>query len=41
MYSTRNSVLCGDLSGEEIQKRGIYVYVRLVHFAVEQKGTML
>ena len=30
-------MLCGDLNGREIQKRGIYVYVELIHFAVPQK----
>ena len=32
-------MLCGDLSGKEIQKEGIYVYVWLIYFAVQQKVT--
>ena len=32
-----SSVLCGDLNGKEIQKKGTCVYVWLIHFAVEQK----
>ena len=35
-YST---VLCGDLNEKEIQKTGIYVYIQLIHFAVQQKLT--
>ena len=32
------SVLCGDLNAKEIQKKDrIYVYVQLIHFAVQQK----
>ena len=27
LYSTGNSVLCGDLNGKEIQKKGTYVYI--------------
>ena len=34
-----HSVLCGDLNGKEIQKEGIYVYIQLIHFAVQQKLT--
>ena len=34
-----HSVLCGDLNGKEIQKEGIYVYIQLIHFAVQQKPT--
>ena len=33
------SMLCGDLNRKEIQKEGIYVYVKLTHFAVQQKLT--
>ena len=29
-----NSLLCGDLNGKEIQKRGDIVYVWLIHFAI-------
>ena len=32
LYNTGNSVLCGD-------KEGIYVYVWLIHFSVQQKLT--
>ena len=32
-------VLCGDLNGKEIQKEEIYVYIWLIHFAVQQKLT--
>ena len=32
-------MLCGDLNGKEIQEEGIYVYVQLIHFAVQQKLT--
>ena len=32
-------VLCGDLFRKEIQKKGIHVYVWLIHFAVQQKLT--
>ena len=32
-----SSVFCGDLNVKEIQKEGIYVYVQLIHFAVQQK----
>ena len=28
-------VLCGDLNGKEIQKRGIYVYIWMINFAVQ------
>ena len=28
------SELCGDLSGKEIQKGGMYVYIQLIHFTV-------
>ena len=42
-YSSGNSLysaLCGDLTRKEIQKkRGRYVYMQLVHFAVQQKVT--
>ena len=31
-YSTGSSVLCGDLLGKEIQKRGIDVDLWLIHF---------
>ena len=34
LYSTGNTVLCCDLNGKEIQKRGIYVCMYLIHFAV-------
>ena len=27
---------CGDLTGKEVQKEGIYVYVWLIRFAVQQ-----
>ena len=31
-------MLCSDLNGKEIQKRGdIYAHVQLIHFAVQQK----
>ena len=33
------SALCGDRSGKEVQKRGIYAYIKLIHFAVQQKLT--
>ena len=29
----------GDLNGKEIQKDGIYVYIWLMHFAVQKKIT--
>ena len=32
-------MLCGDLCGKEIQKKGIWVYVDLTHFAVQRKLT--
>ena len=32
LYNTGNSMLCGD-------KEGIYVYVQLIHFAIQQKLT--
>ena len=29
------SVLCGDINGKEIPKRGnIYIYIWLIHFAI-------
>ena len=28
-------MLCGDLNGKEIQKRGIYVYIWMINFAVQ------
>ena len=28
-------VLCGDLNGKEIQKRGIYVYIWMINFVVQ------
>ena len=34
-------MLCGDLNRKKIQKEGIYVYVELIHFAVQQKATAL
>ena len=34
-------MLCGDLSGKEIQKKEIYVYVRLIHFAAQQKHNIV
>ena len=33
------AVLCGDLTGKEIQKEAVYVYRWLMRFAVQQKGT--
>ena len=30
---------CDDLRGKEIQKKGIYVYILLIHFTVQQKVT--
>ena len=30
-------MLWGDLNEKEIHKRGMYVYVELIHFAVQQK----
>ena len=35
-------MLCGDLNEKEIQKRGeskkeLYVYIQLIHFAIQQK----
>ena len=33
------SVLCGELNGKEIQKQGIYVYIQMIHFGVQQKLT--
>ena len=30
---------CGDLMGRKSEKEGIYVYVQLIHFAVQQKRT--
>ena len=31
---------CGDLHGKEVQKRGdIFVYVELIHFAIQQTVT--
>ena len=38
-YSTGSSVLCGDLLGKEIQKRGIDVDLWLIHCVVQQKLT--
>ena len=32
-------MLCGDINGKEIQKRELYVYVCLIHFAVLQTLT--
>ena len=34
---TNEDLLCstGDLHGKEIQRRGTYVYIRLIHFAVQ------
>ena len=32
-------MLCGDLNGKEIQKRGINVSVWMIHFAVQRKLT--
>ena len=30
------SVVCGDLNGKEIHKRGnIYIYIQLIYFAVQ------
>ena len=35
-------MLCGDLSGKEIQKRRyIYIYIWLIHFAVQQKHNIV
>ena len=34
----RDSVLCGDLNGEEIQK-GVYVNIELMQFALQQTLT--
>ena len=31
------SVLCGDLNRKEMQKERAYVYVQLIHFAIQQK----
>ena len=33
------SILCADLNGNRIQKEGIYVYIQLIHFVVQQKLT--
>ena len=33
------SIFCDDLNGKEVQKKGIYVYIQLIHFAVQQKLT--
>ena len=33
------SVLCGDLSENETPNEGVYVYVWLTHFTVQQKLT--
>ena len=30
-------MLCGDLNGKELKEEGIYVYVWLIYFAVQQK----
>ena len=39
-YSTRNSTLCGDLNGKEIQNRGdMCVYIHTILFDVQQKLT--
>ena len=35
------SMLCGDLNGKEIKKRGVYVNIQLIHFAVQQKLTVI
>ena len=32
-------MLCGDFNWKKVQKRGIYVYVWLIQFAVQQKLT--
>ena len=32
-------MLCGDLNGKEIPKRVVYVYISLIHFAVQLKLT--
>ena len=38
LLSTGSTVmLCIDLNGKEIHKRGVQVYLRLIHFAVPQK----
>ena len=34
LHRKRHSVLCGDLTGKEIKKEGIYVYIQLILFAV-------
>ena len=45
MQGTLSSVLCGDLDewdgevGGKIKRKGIYVYILLIHFAVQQKPT--
>ena len=42
LHSTGDySVLCGDLNGKEIKKRGVYVNIQLIHFAVQQKLTVI
>ena len=35
-------MLCGKLNVEEIQKRGIYAYVEMIHFTLQHcEATML
>ena len=42
LHSTGDySVLYGDLNGKEIKKRGVYVNIQLIHFAVQQKLTVI
>ena len=33
------SLLCGDLNGRKSKTEGIYIYLKLVHFAIQQKLT--
>ena len=39
LYSRENSVCCGDYMGRKLKNKGIYVYIWLIHFAVQQKLT--
>ena len=32
-------MICGDLNGKEIQKKRRYMFVELIHFAIQQKLT--